>query len=243
MKRLHNVTVFWKSIFLLVMIAAPVVLNAQEGEKGELYATADFTSKYVWRGTGYGDAPSVMPTIGFCKGNFDIYVWGAYALDDTYREMNIGVIYTLGNVTLELVDYFYPWPGADFFNFKNSTTTHSVEAIVTYEMEKLPFHITLGTLVYGDDKKENGNNAFSTYAEVGYTHEINSKNSVAAVAGFSVNKGYYTDYTKDFGLVNLSAAYTRTFNLWDYELPATAAYAYNPYLKDSWFYVTLSFGF
>ena len=78
---------------------------------------------------------------------------------------------------------------------------------------------------------------------MGYTHEINSKNSVAAVAGFSVNKGFYTDYTENFGLVNLSAAYTRTFNLWDYELPATAAYAYNPYLKDSWFYVTLSFGF
>ncbi len=243
MQILRNVSVFWKSIFLLVMITVPVGLCAQDSDKGEAYVSVDLASKYMWRGVGYGDAPAIMPTVGYSKGNFEVYTWGAFTFDDSYKEVNIGVSYTLGNLTVELVDYFYPGDGADFLCFKNSTTTHSVEAIATYEMEMLPFHISVGTIVYGDDKKENGNNAFSTYAEAGYTHEFNSKNTLAAVAGFSVNKGFYTDYTRNFDLVNLSAAYSRVCTIKDFEFPVTAAYTYNAYMDKSWFNVVFSFSF
>lgn len=243
MQMLRKVSAFWKSVFLLVMITVPSVLAAQEDNKGEFYGSVDISSKHLWRGIPAGESPMVKPTVGFSKGNFDVYLWGAWDFEDTYREVNIGLSYTLGNFTFELLDYFYPWSKDDVFKLDNSTTTHQVEFISTYEFEKLPFHITAGVFLYGDDKNEAGNQAFSTYLEGGYTHEFNEKNTLAAMAGFSVGKGMYTDYTKSFDLVNLTAEYTRVFTVFSYDLPVTASYTYNPYLEKSWFYATLSFGF
>lgn len=243
MQMLRKVSAFWKSVFLLVMITVPSVLAAQESNKGEFYGSVDVSSKHLWRGMPAGESPMVKPTVGFSKGNFDVYLWGAWDFEDTYREVNIGLSYTLGNFTFELLDYFYPWSKDDVFKLGNSTTTHQVEFISTYEFEKLPFHITAGVFLYGDDKNEAGNQAFSTYLEGGYAHEFNEKNTLAAMAGFSVGKGMYTDYTKSFDLVNLTAEYTRVFTVFNYDLPVTASYTYNPYLEKSWLYATLSFGF
>ena len=243
MQMLRKVSAFWKSVFLLVMITVPSVLAAQEGNKGEFYGSVDVSSKHLWRGMPAGESPMVKPEVGYSKGDFSVYLWGAWDFEDTYREVNIGLSYTLGNFTFELLDYFYPWSKDDVFKLGNSTTTHQVEFISTYEFEKLPFHITAGVFLYGDDKNEAGNQAFSTYLEGGYAHEFNEKNTLAAMAGFSVGKGMYTDYTKSFDLVNLTAEYTRVFTVFNYDLPVTASYTYNPYLEKSWFYATLSFGF
>lgn len=243
MQMLRKVSAFWKSVFLLVMITVPSVLAAQESNKGEFYGSVDVSSKHLWRGMPAGESPMVKPEVGYSKGDFSVYLWGAWDFEDTYREVNIGLSYTLGNFTFELLDYFYPWSKDDVFKLGNSTTTHQMEFISTYEFEKLPFHITAGVFLYGDDKNEAGNQAFSTYLEGGYAHEFNEKNTLAAMAGFSVGKGMYTDYTKSFDLVNLTAEYTRVFTVFNYDLPVTASYTYNPYLEKSWFYATLSFGF
>ena len=239
----RKVSTFWKSVFLFVMIAIPSVLAAQESNKGEFYGSFDLSSKHLWRGIPAGESPMVKPTVGFNKGNFDVYLWGAFDFKDTYREVNIGFSYTLGNLTLEFLDYFYPWSKDDVFKLANNTTTHQMEFVATYEFEKLPFHILAGSFVYGDDKNMKDNHAFSTYVEGGYTHEFNEKNILAAAAGFSVGKGMYTDYTKNFDLVNLTAEYTRVFTVFNEDIPVTLSYTYNPYMKKSWVYATLSVGF
>lgn len=238
-----NVSAFWKSVFLMVAFVLPSMLYAQEGDKGELYASVDVSSKHLWRGIPAGESPMVKPEIGFNKGNFDIYLWGAWDFEDTYREVNVGLSYVLGNLTLELMDYFYPWSGDDVLKLANRSTTHQVEFVATYEFEKLPFHITAGSFIYGDDKNGKGNQAFSTYLEGGYSHGFNERNTLSVVAGFSVGKGMYTDYTKDFAAVNLTAEYARVFTLFNYDLPVKVAYTYNPYLEKSWAYATLCFGF
>ena len=230
-----------KKLLLFVMLFFPLFAMAQE--KGGLHGSVDYAYRYMWRGFENGDASSVMPTVGYSKGGFDIYAWGAFALDDSYRELNIGVSYSFSNFTLELVDYFYPWPGADFFDFNKNTTTHTVEAIATYEPEALPMHFTVGSIIFGDDKKENGKNAYSTYAEIGYAHEFNGKNILQGVVGASLNKSFYNDYGKDFNLVNLTAAYTRVFSFWKFdEFPVTASYTYNPYLEKSYFNIMFTVG-
>ncbi len=233
---------FLRKLFVILLVCVPAFAFAQEDEKeSAFYGTVDLASQYIWRGTDYGDFPSIMPTVGFYKGGFDVYAWGNWAFDNSYSEVNIGLSYSFSNFTVELVDYFYPGVGSDFFNFRNSSTTHSVEAIATYAPEVFPLHVTLSTAIYGDDKKENGKNAFSTYAEIGYSHEFNEKNSVSAVVGASVGKGYYTDYEKNFSIVNIAAGYTRVFTLWDYDLPASATVVYNPYMERFLWSVGLSF--
>lgn len=233
---------FLRKLTVILLVCIPAFAFAQEEEnESPFYVSAELTSNYLWRGTNSGDFPLVMPTVGFSKGGFEVYAWGAWAFDDSYRELNIGVSYSFSNFTIELVDYFYPWKGNRFFNFSNRSTTHSIEAIATYEPEAFPLHVTVGTTIFGDDKNVNGNNAFSTYAQVGYTHEFNEKNSLMAAAGFSVNKSFYTDYEKGFYPVNLTAGYTRTFFIKDYQLPVYATYVYNPYMKKSFFNVGVVF--
>ncbi len=230
-----------KKLLLFVFLFLPFVSMAQE--KGGLYGSVDYTYRYMWRGFENGDASSVMPTVGYSKGGFDIYAWGAFALDDSYREINIGVSYSFSNFTLELVDYFYPWPGADFFDFNKNTTTHTVEAIATYELDALPMYFTVGSIIFGDDKKADGKNAYSTYAEMGYTHEFNERNMLQGVVGASLNKSFYNGYGEDFNLVNLTAAYTRVFSFWKFdEFPVTASYTYNPYLEKSYFNIMFTVG-
>ena len=233
---------FLRKLFVILLVCIPAFAFAQQEEsESSIYVSADLTSKYIWRGTGNGDAPALMPTVGFNKGGFDVYAWGAWAFDDSYRELNIGVSYSFSDFTVELVDYFYPWKGNKFFHLRNSTTTHSIEAIATYEPEFFPVYLTVGSTVFGDDKKENGKNAFSSYAEIGYTHEFNEKNSLMAAVGASVGKGYYTDYEKNFSVVSLSAGYTRVFTLWNYDLPASATIVYNPYMEKFFWNIGLSF--
>ena len=240
MKIMGNVSSFLKSIFLLAVLAFPSMAFAQEGG---FYGSVDFSTKHLWRGIASGDSPMVKPEVGFNKGNFDVYLWGACDFKDTYREVNIGVSYAFENLTLEFVDYIYPWSKDDILKLGSNSTTHQMEVIATYEFEKLPVHVLVGSLVYGDDKNKKGNQAFSTYVEGGYTHEFNGKNTLAAVAGFSVGKGYYTDYTKSLYLVNFTAEYTRQFSVLNSEIPVTVSYTWNPYVKKSWVYATLGLSF
>ncbi len=233
---------FLRRLFVILLVCVPAIAFAQEEEKeSSFYGTVDLTSHNTWRAIVSGTAPAIQPTFGFNKGNFDIYTWGSWAVNDSYREINLGISYTLGNFTAELIDYYFPYKGNDFLNFRNSTTTHTAELMLTYEPEAFPLHIMVGTYLFGDDKLESGKNAFSTYAEVGYTHEFNEKNILAAVFGVSLNKSFYTDYQKGFYPVNFTAGYTRVFTLWNYDMPATAQFVYNPYLKKVYGVVTLTF--
>ena len=233
---------FLRKLFVILLVCIPAVAFAQEEEKDHsFYGTVDITSVNTWRGIVSGNAPAIQPTVGFNKGNFDVFAWGSWAVNDSYREINIGVSYTLGNFTAELVDYYYPYKGNPFFDLRNSSTTHTAEIMLTYEPEAFPLHVMVGSYIFGDDKLESGKNAFSTYAEVGYTHEFNERNSIGAILGFSLNRSFYTEYEKGFGFVNLTAGYTRIFTLWNYDMPLTVQYIYNPYLKKSYGVATLTF--
>lgn len=230
-----------KRLLLAIMLCFPLFSMAQENGKGEFYGSVDFGYRCMWRGIENGTSPAVMPTVGYSKGGFDVYVWGGFAYNDTYREIDLSVGYTWDNFKLELIDYFCPYKGNDFFDFNKETTTHIIELVTTYEFEKLPMYITAGSFLFGDDKNENGENAYSSYAEVGYTHKFNEKNSLKGVVGAALNKSYYNGYEKNFSLANITAAYTRVFNFWKFEeFPVTASYTYNPYMEKSYFNVMLT---
>ena len=118
MQILRKVSVFWKSVFLLMMIAVPSMLAAQDSGKGEFYGSVDLSSKHLWRAIPAGEAPMVKPEVGYSKGDFYVYLWGAWDFEDTYREVNIGLGYTLGNLTFELLDYFIHIPRMIFLNWQ-----------------------------------------------------------------------------------------------------------------------------
>jgi hypothetical protein len=63
-------------IFLTLTIMMLFALSAYS----QVSFGADVVSRYVWRGTDFGNSASVQPTLGFSFGNFEIGALGSYAL-------------------------------------------------------------------------------------------------------------------------------------------------------------------
>lgn len=170
-----------------------------ESEDGFLIG-ADFVSRYVWRGMDIGNSPAVQPTIGFSWKGLEFGAWGSYAftsmsipVNDSvtidagpFSEVDLYVSYNYKWITVMLFDYFSvngltPGEGNNYFDIGKATTGHTLEGLVFIDgPEKLPFRLTVGTLLYGDDKNQDSTglygagekNNFSTYLELEYTFKF-----------------------------------------------------------------------
>ena len=227
---------------LLVCFA---LLNAQETEKKSPFgASVELTSKYLWRGQEYGEAPTVFPTLSFGTGGLSIYATGAYTFDNSWREADLGISYTLKDFTLGVVDYYYPTVvGANdrFFNFKNAETGHLLEACLSWVSSKLPISAMVSTFFYGADKKENGEQAWSTYAEVGYHQDFSETNILSVALGASLNKSLYNNYETGFSIVNVAVKYsTELYSNNKFNIPASVQYVVNPQKEKN--YISFSLG-
>lgn len=143
-----------------------------------------------------------------------------------------------------LSDYYYPSAIGEkdsYFRLSNRSTGHSVEAYLTATPFTAPLWLTLSTYVFGADKKLNGNQAFSSYAEVGYTYSFNDNNDLSIALGVNLNKSFYTDYKRGFNVVNVALKYVTCFTFGKFRLPVSASYVLNPYKEKS--YITFSLYF
>jgi len=101
-------------IILSAIMLSALTVNAQESEKNSPFsASVELTSKYLWRGQEYGEAPAIFPTLGYTTGGFCIYATGAYTFDNSWHEADFGISYTIKDLTLGVVDYYYPTPTGD----------------------------------------------------------------------------------------------------------------------------------
>jgi hypothetical protein len=136
---------------------------------------ADVMSRYIWRGSDYGNSPSVQPTLSFDIGNFEIGYWGAISITSNYLESDLYLKYTIKGFSFGVTDYFIPamvmnspyndtrytiYKNTNKINFDtvhgitiNRFTTHALEGFVQYKgPEKFPISILIGTYFYGNDK-------------------------------------------------------------------------------------------
>ena len=120
-----------KTILMLLLMAAFTTTNAQETEKKSPFnGSVELTTKYLWRGQEYGEAPTFFPTLSYSTGGLCVYATGAYTFDNSWREADLGVSYTLGDFTLGVVDYYYPTKVGEndsYFNFKSKETGHALK--------------------------------------------------------------------------------------------------------------------
>ncbi|MFH0893713.1 MAG: hypothetical protein V2A54_04695 [Bacteroidota bacterium] len=165
---------------LLAFIAIVMLVNSAfaqdkktKEKKWSVNATADFMSRYVWRGTDFGASPSIQPTLSFTNGKFELGAWGAYATFSNYTETDLYAKYSFKGFTVALTDYYIPTSAGAFndsrylivndgtsIDFdtldgtpKNYFTTHSAELSLQYKgPEKFPITILAGTFLYGNDK-------------------------------------------------------------------------------------------
>ena len=98
--------------------------------RAEIGLGADVVSRYVWRGTDFGNAVSVQPGISFSKEAVEIGAWSSWAISGGgANENDLYVTYSVGQLSVTVTDYYFPAnaPG-DFFNYSDEDGVHILEA-------------------------------------------------------------------------------------------------------------------
>lgn len=232
---------------LLILLTLSTALHANDcipanNNNSPLSISLELTTKYIWRAIEYGDAPTSFAIINYERKGFSAYAEGVYAFNGSHSEVDLGVAYNYKWLTVGLNDYYYPTSVGEkdhYFKLSSRKTGHYIEGAATIAPDKIPIWLTLSTYFWGADKKpSNDKNAYSSYAEIGYSHSFNDNNVASLAVGAALNKGFYTDYEHGFNVVNITAKYATSFKFGKYKLPVSASYILNPYCNKS--YVTLS---
>ena len=81
-----------KNLFTFLFITFISVFNTFGQE-----ISADVVSRYVWRGTQFGDSGHIQPALILSAGDFEIGAWGSFALsgNDEWSELDLYISYDL----------------------------------------------------------------------------------------------------------------------------------------------------
>ena len=156
-------------VFTLSVIYSLLVLSMLYGE---VTIGADVVSRYVWRGTDFGNAAAVQPGIETTVGPITLGVWGSYSLspgflssDTTYdasgSECDLYASFSAGPLGITITDYFLPAgvEGDSLFSFSGDDATHTFELSAGADVG--PVSLLAAANVSGDDDN-------STYLELTY---------------------------------------------------------------------------
>ena len=80
-------------LLLAVLLGLSNSLFANDSTKvaSPFSASLELTTKYMWRGIEYGTAPTVFPMIGYGYKGFNAFAMGAYAVNGSHQEVDLGV--------------------------------------------------------------------------------------------------------------------------------------------------------
>lgn len=250
-----------KAVIVLAIMAMATTAFAQSEEpakngfcaklsESNFHLGVDLQTKYIWRGMEMmtnDAAPVIFPGINYSSGGFYAYVLGGYAINGKYSEVDAGVSYTYKWITVGVNDYYYPTttiPEDQYFNFKSRETGHWLEAAITIAPENIPAYLTVSNFFAGADKNLDGEQAYSTYAELGTHYDFLNDHQLALAVGAAFNKSCYNGYAHDFGICNVELKYTYNLKFKnDWALPLSVSYIVNPVYEKSHVNFTASFAF
>lgn len=238
-----------KSIYMLIVMAFCSTVSF-----GQLKYGADLYSRYIWRGSDYGNAPSLQPSITFTTGGLSFGFWGAYSLAEstdpsdgsksTYSENDFWASYSLslaasGTLTAYFTDYYLPYAGIRFGFFKptdGAGAAHTLEGGLGYTgPEKFPVSVTFYSNLSNDSEN-------SSYVQVSYPFTI-SETTLTLTAGASPKKSAYYG-TENGGFVNLGITAAKSIVITDkFSLPINVSYINNPSSDISFLIFGVSFTF
>ncbi len=221
---------------------------------------ADIVSRYVWRGTDFGESMSIQPALTFAKGGFEAGAWASYAVSPEAagaNESDLWFAYTIetssGTISAGMVDYYFPAPdAAEFF----TTDAHTFEPYVNYTgPEAFPVKLFAGVAYApggGDDddhdhKDDHDHDDHAKDREASLYLEGSIPFSVGDTE-LNIHAGAVPGSSDFYGtngnaVVNVGITATQPINVTDsFMLPVSVAYILNPYTERSFlvFGVSLS---
>lgn len=250
---------------LTLVFSAFIALSAmaqdnQDNEGGVSFnGGADITSSYVWRGQVLLKGANIQPYLDFNAGNFTLEFWNCTDFDGNMKEFDISALYTVGQVTFTVTDYFTqedqndpnfePYKYGDYYAH---TTGHALEFSTDWESD-FGLDASMNVLFYGADKKdweddedEALKNAYSTYFELGYTGNVKGVD-IRPCIGMVFNRSTWYDATYNhtgINVVNIAVKASHDIKIGEkFKMPIYAAFGYNPMADDVAAFVGVQIGF
>lgn len=115
-----------KKVVLLISITSSF-LSAQDASSWSV--SCDVASRCVWRGTDFGNSPSIQPSITYAAGPLTLGAWSAWQFSGDGSENDLYAIYAVDDYSVTLTDYYFPGsaPGGDFTETASDTGAHNIE--------------------------------------------------------------------------------------------------------------------
>ena len=195
-------------------------------------------SSYVWRGVPQDrsvagnptlGSPNIQPYVSFTTRKLTLGSWASGSFLGNVKEVDLNATYAFTSaLALTVTDYNWNF-SKSYFDY-SSTTDHIYEATLAYT--GAAFSAQINTMFAGADKLANGNNAFSTYAELGY--QINPIAKVFLGAALTESPSVY--FTKGFGVTNVGLKISKSIAITDkFSLPVYGIVGANPYSGNAFF--------
>ncbi len=240
-----------KLILSVLFVALGISVMAQEtsSSKSQLRVSTTFTNLHLWRASASGTAPCIEPIITWNYKNLSMSAWASYAIDNSYKEIDIFATYRWNFIEFGLYDYYCPTPKTKvgFNNFKQGETEHIFEAqSILYLLPADKLKIMAAVMIGGMDWDAKiadsilGTQIFeqrySTYFEIAYNISF-GKFTITPEIGLTPFKGMYA---KDFNVFNYGVNVSRDLKInHTFSLPTSYKVAYNSELKALHFAVSI----
>lgn len=193
----------------------------------EFFVNADFVSSYIWRGMDSGNA-SVQPSLGFNWKGLTVYTWGSTEFREENNEIDLSLEYTCKNLMLYANNYFTQTEEEpfDYFNYSSHSTGHTFEVGAGYCLkESFPLTVSWYTTFAGNDYRENGRRAWSSYCELSYPFTVKGVD-LNVEAGFTPWEGMYASR---FSVVNVGFSVAKELKITsEFSLPVFGKLVANP---------------
>lgn len=225
---------------MLLLTGVGIQAKAGEEQSAGITLSGDFVSSYIWRGL-YMCEASIQPSVEFRYGNFSLETWGSVTFNGKHREIDLTASYSAGDFTFSLCDMWWSNRESEikYFNYKSHETEHIFEATLTYALpcEKFPLSLSWSTIFAGLDKKENGKQAYASYAELVYPFSVKDV-ELEAVCGFTPYKAEMQYETSGFAFTNIALRASRDIKITSaFSLPLFTELSVNPASEDVHFVI------
>jgi hypothetical protein len=179
-----------------IALMVGIALLATTSVEAEIGIGADLVSRYVWRGSDFGDGVSIQPGISYTAGALEVGTWASYSITSAAgaNEHDLYVTYSLQDLSITLTDYYFP-QGGDFFEFEDEDGAHSLEISAGYATG--PLSLMAGFFFLNDAVEED-----ALYVEVGYALPEMSEGIEAGLFAAAGNGQYSTSGKSDIEFVN-----------------------------------------
>ncbi|MBB4043435.1 hypothetical protein [Bacteroides reticulotermitis] len=224
-----------KTVLCFALLCSAICAQAQT-----VFVNADVVSSYIWRGSDSGNA-AIQPSLGLSWKGLTAYVWGSTEFRNKNNEIDLSLAYSYKYLTLYANNYFTQTEEEPFkyFKYNAHSTGHTFEVGAGYLLcESFPLSASWYTTFAGNDYRENGKRAWSSYFELSYPFRVRDVD-MNIEAGLTPWEGMYSD---KFNVVNIGFSATKELKITsDFTLPVSGKLIANPYEEQVYFVFGISF--